>query len=919
VSKPKFIVPENYQTKSQRYDELLAEGIELIQKFSGNQWTDYNFHDPGITFLEQICFAITDLGYKSNFPVEDILFIGQDKFDLEKHNLLFPPHTILPSNPITSNDLRKLIIDKIDAVQNAWVYPDKDNLQNISGLLKVKVQLNDTLDEKTLAKTLQEVDGLLMQHRSLGTDFNKAEPLKKDEIRFECDISLDSFAVGEQVLAHMYKNIEESISNKPIFHDFKEMEEEDYKVEDLFSGTYTEKGFLKDFNFNEKTNEIYISEIKESIYGVEGVLGIENLVFFKNGIKIFDDYISFDKDSYPSLIKLGDDFYEDDNEGIRFSRNESYYKIDKIIFRQIYDSLVVESKQFYRQKLKNNLNAFKGRFSKEQFEKYYSLMRELPSLYGLKEDELPSKSTNLRKAQVNQLRAYLLLFDQIMANHVSQLAHVRDLFSVAKETNRTLYEKIPTDVPNLDTIVGDDISAYEDHLKTSLETKVEFYERKNKIVNHLLARFGETFDTTLLGKIYKLQNENCTEEEMNSYKLNAKIRYANNIVELGYERSQSSDYTKTRTTDLNLSGIEKRLKLKLGLPSSIPDSILKPFLSESRLSESELTWRKKTIQIENGPALEVLSLPQKAYADLKLHFYLNNISSFKYLFVNGLKRKNYKIVKTKENYLLLYNGIDGFQPAVLFQSKERANCENNIDLALAKIKDFNEKCEGFYLVENILLRPVSSKDYTLFFYDEKEKKYMESYFQSDIENLRDLKRDFSILATDKKNYNVEKKINSKNYQIIIYDILNKPLFKSCNSFKSETDAKIEIPQMIQFYKKVNLEGTLEEYSKIVVVNDLSNKFPDDFNFSNHINFIFPDWPFRFQNKEFRTFIKEIIEEYISAHLTYDLFFLNIDQMNQFEQSFLKWEKLKNTKREDQIDSKSLQLIQLLMQYKKDGK
>ena len=42
-------------------------------------------------------------------------------------------------------------------------------------------------------------------------------------------------------------------------------------------------------------------------------------------------------------------------------------------------------------------------------------------------------------------------------------------------------------------------------------------------------------------------------------------------------------------------------------------------------------------------------------------------------------------------------------------------------------------------------------------------------------------------------------------------------------------------------------------------------------------------------------------------------------MNQFEQSFLKWEKLKNTKREDQIDSKSLQLIQLLMQYKKDGK
>ena len=37
------------------------------QKFSGEKWTDYNYHDPGITLLEQICYAITDLGYKSNF------------------------------------------------------------------------------------------------------------------------------------------------------------------------------------------------------------------------------------------------------------------------------------------------------------------------------------------------------------------------------------------------------------------------------------------------------------------------------------------------------------------------------------------------------------------------------------------------------------------------------------------------------------------------------------------------------------------------------------------------------------------------------------------------------------------------------------------------------------------------------------
>ena len=91
MSKPKFILPDQYDTKSQRYDELLEEGIDWVQKFSGNLWTDYNFHDPGITFLEQLCFGITDLGYKTNFPINDILFIGQDKFDFRREKSFLPP------------------------------------------------------------------------------------------------------------------------------------------------------------------------------------------------------------------------------------------------------------------------------------------------------------------------------------------------------------------------------------------------------------------------------------------------------------------------------------------------------------------------------------------------------------------------------------------------------------------------------------------------------------------------------------------------------------------------------------------------------------------------------------------------------------------------------------------------------------
>ncbi len=45
------------------FDALRAKGIGLIQELSGHAWSDFNLHDPGITILEHLCFAITDMAY----------------------------------------------------------------------------------------------------------------------------------------------------------------------------------------------------------------------------------------------------------------------------------------------------------------------------------------------------------------------------------------------------------------------------------------------------------------------------------------------------------------------------------------------------------------------------------------------------------------------------------------------------------------------------------------------------------------------------------------------------------------------------------------------------------------------------------------------------------------------------------------
>lgn len=61
---------------SMDYTFLREEGIRQIQKLAGDIWTDHNTHDPGITILETLCYAITDLGYRTDQDIKDILASG---------------------------------------------------------------------------------------------------------------------------------------------------------------------------------------------------------------------------------------------------------------------------------------------------------------------------------------------------------------------------------------------------------------------------------------------------------------------------------------------------------------------------------------------------------------------------------------------------------------------------------------------------------------------------------------------------------------------------------------------------------------------------------------------------------------------------------------------------------------------------
>lgn len=124
---------------------LRKEGIGRVQDLCGEVWTDYNLHDPGVTILEQLCYGLTDLSYRSGFAVQDYLTDETNSIDYQRQ-ALFSPEDILPSSAVTGADYQKILYDAIPEIDYVWLEPSAAQDGAVTGgLYTVFVKLDDEL------------------------------------------------------------------------------------------------------------------------------------------------------------------------------------------------------------------------------------------------------------------------------------------------------------------------------------------------------------------------------------------------------------------------------------------------------------------------------------------------------------------------------------------------------------------------------------------------------------------------------------------------------------------------------------------------------------------------------------------------------------------------------------------------------
>ncbi len=740
--------------ESMDYTLLREKGLEHIESLGSSLWTDYNVHDPGVTILEVLCYAITDLGYRTSFDIKELLAEKNDA--ATKH--FFTAREVLTCNAVTENDIRKCIIDVVD-VKNAWVTKvtqstpvqsavrfysnckqssldytagplEEDKLPlHIQGLYTIRLELDDDVDltDKEIVGNIKKaVRNKLQTIRPLCEDFDSIEVIPTEDVVLCADIEVAGDAVVEDVLAQVYFQVHTFISPPINFYSLEEMLEKGKRVEEIFDGPFLDHGFIDtdELVATKLKNTIRVSDLYQLVMAVPGVISIKKLLLFNINSK---GVISTTGEEWELTLEDLDakPRFNATQSTVTFHRGPLPFNADREKALEKYDLLKELAKKPSVPIIENDLSIPKDSY--RALEEYTTIQSEFPQTYGIGSFGLPESSTELRKAQAKQLKGYLLFYDQLLANYLSQLSHAKDLLSVSNKEDNTYFIQSLYSFPEMENLISVDTkkgfgTLEERHtrdIQTLFEDDTTKWDRRNRFLNHLIARFGEQFTEYAL-LMYSLYGTKADDELVAD-----KERFLADYPVVSRDRGKAyqinaqtiADEPNVWDTD-NISGLEARVARLLG----INDYTRRFLYCESRfivesyeVADGEDAGKFK-IQVKNEDDEALL---ESTHAYVQQSAADNAIPQLKLLLRNEYRYEEIELEEPGRFRLYLKNK-NGQKRAVsteIFESSVEAAQFKAELLELACPEDCceSESClhEGFHLVEHLLLRPRNT-DYTLF-------------------------------------------------------------------------------------------------------------------------------------------------------------------------------------------------------------
>lgn len=569
------ISPHPPTNKGIDYEYLREKGVRIVQKLSSEIWTDYNEHDPGVTTLEQLCYALTELSWRAEFDIADLLAQPETgRIDLHRHGL-YTAREILPCNPVTLDDYRKLIADEVPGVANVWLTPliskapSREPVRasrEVSGLYDIVVYVPNAhhpqpdcgRDEHTarIRRLKQQVRGVYCRHRNLCEDLHAVRLLKPVHTVISADVSLRERIPAERAMANILFEVGKLLAPELTRQSLNDLLAAGKTPDEIFNGPLLRQGFICDDELTPKAASVAVNDVIAAIARTEGVASAREVeVRTASGAYRLNNSVPIPADRYLQL----DTKSREHGHGfpIRLLRNGVVCHPDP-------DSVARELSLLwaaYRRKFPLELQydeyfgAPRGEW--RDVTRYYSIQNQYPGIYGISAWGLPPDANAKRRGQAKQLKGYLLAFEQLMADYFAQLGEVGNLFSIRPDPWQTYYsQSLVKSVPNVEPVLA---SSYEQGLKEIVGGEANSLERRNRFLGHLLSLYANNLSAVQSG-CESLWGRRRREEKL----LRARLELMRLLVPATRFRGRGFNY-RAKPSPRNIAGMEIKCRIELGL------------------------------------------------------------------------------------------------------------------------------------------------------------------------------------------------------------------------------------------------------------------------------------------------------------------------------------------------------------------
>ncbi len=658
-------------------------------------------------------------------------------------NLLLEEASVLRKIKWVTGELAKLAeLDKY--LKNTRPVPSK--ILELEGLYNVMVEYEEDVVESNQREDVrQKVVDTLFAQRNICEDFISVNAVEYIDFSIIASLELEEYADADEIVAKMFFEIYKYFTPSVPFHTIDQMQQRGYEVDEIFEGPALKHGFIDDADL-EKTSlyrDIHLSDIIREISAIPGLKAITYLRLpdqpdeNEDSKNYFNEWVAeLRKENKvaridPSLSKVvcckKREFTTYNSGEVTDRRPQRMYKLFK--------DLKTLERSYKLQQHQTDFPVPVGKYM--NITDYYPVSESLPAVYGVgHRGAISDGASTQRIAQARQLKGYLLFFEQILSDYLVQLSNIRQLFNFSDDFHHTYFTRCICELEGIRDLYTDLVGKEFDKDKSCrdtfagiieemiggmMETTASFGPRRNKFLDHMLARFGE--DISEYEQLSRWLTPVGVEERM----IGDKTRMLQNdeYIAISSERGKGYNYTIPGCWDApNVSGAERRVARLLGFEninrmSLAPDFIfIEPVMVTKNKAEVQKTNANDkllnvirfvdpedkariiltSVEVIDGCCTETLIEEILLHADNRQYF----------VFKDDLKYKSRKAAGLVGAFWFeLWDGEDSNTATMLAQS-ETFNKKEDMEQAfdrLQQLMDMINRNEGLHMVENILLRP----------------------------------------------------------------------------------------------------------------------------------------------------------------------------------------------------------------------